>query len=73
MTKNELNVIFEELTKDTNDSYQKTWSIMTEVAENNGTFNDELMYKVLENQQKIAADMNMIAVVLAERFKNEDV
>ena len=51
--------------KSAHDEYQKTWSIITEGAENNGEYSNELLYQVIVNQQNIATDLGHIARALA--------
>ena len=46
------------------DAYLKTWSIITEGAENNGEYSNELLYQVIVNQQDIATDLSHLATAL---------
>jgi hypothetical protein len=61
---------FEEVRKEAHQEYLKTWSIITEGAENNGEYSNELLYQVIENQQKIASDLSMLATLTSKLLKH---
>lgn len=50
--------------------YLKTWSIITEGAENNGEYSNELLFQVIENQQKIASELQMLATLTESIVKH---
>lgn len=68
----DLNLVnaLETIEQSAHSEYLKTWSIITEGAENNGEYSNELLYQVIENQQKIASDLSMLATLTAALVKH---
>ena len=55
---------FAELEKSAHKEYLETWSIITEGAEADGKYSDELIYRVIQNQQNLASDLSTHATCL---------
>ena len=64
--------ITEMIGKEAHEAYLANWEIKTQVAENNGEWNQEIQHQVLENMEKMTSALSMLARSLSHYFDPND-